>query len=331
MRRSPIFLAVLSILLVFPAAMRADDVADVVAQVSQTTYQSYLQGSLFTSDGDNRGFDTSGTDRYPQADHEAARDNVLAHFTSLGLTATLDPFTFSSGGANYLGCNNVVGILTGTTRSSDVYLIGAHYDSVNNPGADDNASGVAAVMEAARVLSQYQFEATIIFVAFDAEEKGLLGSAHYADAHSGDNILGMISLDMIAYNPAANSDRAYVYGRTMSDPVKEDLVDALEAYTDIAPTMAGDMPYSDQAPFESEGFEACLLIEYGWSSNPNYHQVADSIDTAGYLDYAYATDMTRGVVAYLATAAVLVPEPATLALLGFGAMLALARQRSRRS
>jgi hypothetical protein len=329
MRRSTILLAVLAILLVGPAGVRADAIDDLVAQVGQTTYQGYLQGSLFTSDGDDRGFETSGTDRYPRADHDPARDNVLAHFTALGLSATLDPFTFSTGGANYLGCNNVVGVLTGTVRPNDIYIVGAHYDSVNNPGADDNASGVAGVMEAARVLSQYEFEATILFAAFDAEEKGLYGSAHYAGAHSGDSILGMISLDMIAYNPASNHDKAYVYGKTASDPIKQDLADALAAYTGITPTIGGDMPGSDHAPFEDEGFDACLLIEYNWSPNPNYHRSTDSIDTPGYLDYAFATEMTRGAVGYLATAAGLVPEPATLALLGAGALALLVRRQRR--
>ncbi len=324
-RRSTILLAVLAILLAGPAVARADAIDDLVAQVSQTTYQGYLQGSLFTSDGGDRGFDTSGTFRYPRADHDPARDNVLAHFTALGLSATLDPFTFS----NYLGCNNVVGVLTGTVRPNDIYIVGAHYDSVNNPGADDNASGVAGVMEAARVLSQHEFEATIIFAAFDAEEEGLCGSTHYAGAHSGDNILGMISLDMIAYNPATNHDKAYVYGKTASDPIKQDLADALTAYTGITPTIGGAMSGSDHAPFEDQGFDACLLIEYNWTSNGNYHQQTDSIDTPGYLDYAFATEMTRGAVGYLATAAGLVPEPATLALLGAGALVMLVRRQRR--
>lgn len=52
-----------------------------------------------------------------------------------------------------------------------MYLVGAHYDSVDNPGADDNASGVAAVMEQARVLTQYQFDASLVFVALTARSR----------------------------------------------------------------------------------------------------------------------------------------------------------------
>ena len=86
-------------------------------------------------------------------------------------------------------------------------IVCAHYDSTSTqatthaPGADDNASGTAAVMEMARVLAGYQFDYTIKFIAFSAEEWGLYGSRHYAQAakQRGEQIVGVVNLDMIGY------------------------------------------------------------------------------------------------------------------------------------
>ena len=171
------------VLVSFPAF---SSVLDIVNEVSVQSYTDFMQNSLYTHTGDDRGFG---------AEHDLARTNIVDAFTSYGLSTSLEGFAYSS--QTYY---NVVGVLPGTTRPNDIYIIGAHFDSVSNPGADDNASGTAGVLEAARVLTQYNFEATLVFIAFDREEQGLVGSNAYATSHSGDNILGMISLDMIAYN-----------------------------------------------------------------------------------------------------------------------------------
>jgi len=318
-----------------PAALGARapaaTIQDIVGQVSVDSYRDLLDSHLYTHAGDARGFGTVGNPRYPAAEHDAARDNILGEFAALGLSTTLDPFTFTSASGNaYLNCNNVVAVKPGESRPNDIYILGAHYDSFQNPGADDNASGVAAILEAARVLSSYEFEATLIFIAFDAEEKGLYGSMHYASGATGQNICGMVSLDMIAYNPPGeHHDKVNVYGRTASAPIKQALADAVTAYSgSIAPDIGGDVPYSDHAPFEAQGFQACLLIEHAWGANGKYHQLTDSVDTAGYIDYAYATAMTRGAVGYAATAAGLVPEPATMLMLTLGMLTLIARRAS---
>lgn len=297
------------------AELGAASVSDVVGGVSQAQYTGYLVDSLYTHAGDNRG---SG------AQHDLARTNILSTLQSFGLTTTLWAFAYNS--TTYY---NVVATKTGTTRPQDIYIVGAHYDSVNNPGADDNASGVAGVLEAARALAAYEFEATILFMAFDREEQGLIGSRAWAAAHSSDQIRGMISLDMLAYNPAGSSyNKANVYGRTtgLSPAVKTALADAVTTYGNgITPVIGGDLPYSDHAAFEENNFGAALLIEAG--SNPYYHTASDNVDTANYIDYAYATNLTRSTVGYLAVAAVLVPEPAGgLALVG---LLVILKRRKR--
>ena len=213
-----IFLVPTLLLAAMPAW--AGTIDDIVAGVSQSQYTTYL-GSLFTGTGQSRDLDG--------AEHDLARDYIFSNFTSLGLTASLDPFTY--GGGTY---HNVVGVRTGTVRPEEIYIVGAHYDSRGGPGADDNASGVAGVLEAARVLSGYSFASTLVFVAFDREEQGLIGSYHYAQAASatGQNIRGMLSLDMIAYNPAgATYNTAYVMSGPDSVALGGDIAAAVTAYS----------------------------------------------------------------------------------------------------
>jgi len=327
-RLRAVWSAAILVLIAAAGAAAVPTVQDVVNAVSQTSYTDFLTNYLLTTSGCDRGFDTTGTIRYPRPDHNAARDNISSYFASLGLATSLDGFEFGSGGNTYKGCNNVVAVLPGVVRPDDIYIVSGHYDSVNNPGADDDASGVAGVLEAARAMSQFQFEATLVFIAFDGEEKGLKGSYHYAADHAGDTILGMVSMDMIAYNPADNAtNTARLYGRSASDSIKQAVADALALYGGIGGTLYGQLDASDHAPFEAKGFPACLLIEDDVWTNPYYHQATDSIDTAGYLDYAYATDMTRGMVGYLAGAAVVVPEPGGLIVFAAAGFLVLWRPR----
>jgi hypothetical protein len=279
---------------------QAPTVAEIVQQVTQGSYTSFLNNSLYTHLGDNRGFG---------AQHDQARSNIYSSFISYGLQTTLSPFQYN--GTTYY---NVIGILPGTTAPNEYLMIGAHYDSVNNPGADDNASGVAGVLSAAQAMTQYTYGRTLVFAAFDREEQGLLGSTAWANAHASWDIKGMVSLDMIAYNPAgANHDRAIIYGRTTSGPLKNALASSVQTYGGIASTIGGQLDQSDHAPFEAKGFQAALLIEGAVWSNPYYHKPTDSVDTLGFIDYDYATRMTKGTVGWMADAAIPVgrldPDP----------------------
>jgi Zn-dependent M28 family amino/carboxypeptidase len=286
---------------------------DIVNQVSQTTYSYYLDEVLYTHLGDNREWGP---------EHDLAQSNIYGEFESFGLSTSLHPFEY--GGSTYY---NVVGAHYGTVRPDDIYILGAHYDSKNGPGADDNASGTAGVMEAARVLSQYEFEATLIFIGFDREEQDLVGSGAYAEDHKDDDILGMISLDMIAYD-GSDSDMARIYGRDSSASLKELLADAISLYGNgLSPVVYGALDLSDHSPFEDQGFQACLLIEYDVWDNPYYHSWNDSVDMPNYIDYAFATNMVRSVVGFLATSAVPIPEPATFLLLSLGSLFLLRKRR----
>jgi len=263
----------------------ADELDIIADMVSVDQYTVYLRDELYTHDGDDRKYGP---------EHDLARDFIQAEMERLGLDVSLHPFQYS--GNTYY---NVVGVQTGTVYPEQIYILGAHYDSVGNPGADDNASGTAGVLEAARVLSQLEFESTIIYIAFDREEQGLHGSDAYAEDHENDDIRGMLNLDMIAYVPDG-PDRGLIYGRSASNPLKDGFIAALADYGPITAYDDGAADFSDHAPFEWRGFQAAMLIEYDYGSNPHYHRQSDSVDTPGYIDYEYATLMTRGTAAYLA-------------------------------
>jgi len=260
------------------------------ALVEQSSYRHYLDDELYTHYGDDRWFGP---------EHDLARDNIALIMTNLGLIVTLEPFEYNS--ATYY---NVVGTKLGTLDDSVEYVIGAHYDSINYndpelgaPGADDNASGVALVLEAARVLNQYESDYTIRFVAFDREEQGLHGAWAYALDHIAENIQAMISADMVAYNIGTDSVDV-LFTRSESVPLMEALGEAVEMYGEGLNWQSGGGGSSDHAPFENVGFQACLLIE-DWG-NPCYHRGCDSVDNPGYIDYDLATRIARTAVGFLA-------------------------------
>ena len=231
---------------------------------------------------------------------------------------------------------NVLGELTGTTSSEKIYIIGAHYDHLEGdmPGGDDNASGTAAVLEAARVLSQYQFESTIRFICFNAEEDGLLGSKDYVRNHvlpGDENIAGMINLDLIL-RPGSDVDSlsiidAELEARSTHEPSWDWAQDFRQAAIDYVPSLVVDETIidgessSDNDSFLEAGFPAFLVIENSdpdWDeANPYIHDFEDASDRLANnpvspggicYNYAFATDLTRTAVALIAREAVLLSE-----------------------
>ncbi|MCH7702165.1 MAG: M28 family peptidase [Planctomycetes bacterium] len=280
-----------------PATSASEIGQQVADEVDVASYQHYLDDELYTHDGDNRG--VFGPE------HNAARNNIASILGSFGLQVEVHQFSVGP----YNGFN-VVATQTGTAYPDAQYIVGAHYDSAENPGADDDASGVAGVLEIARVLSQYETEYTIKYMAFDFEEWGFLGSIAYVDDHMEDDIRGMIQLDMIAHQAGAYPEST-IYGSSQSDPLKMALLLAILEYgnrlhADIHDTFDA----SDHAPFEWAGFEACLLTEADVTGNPCLHQPCDSVDTPDYIFYDLAADQVRSVAGLLADlAGVVVDKP----------------------
>ena len=196
---------------------------------------------------------------------------------------------------------NVIGELPGLTNPDDIFIIGGHLDDVNNtPGADDNASGSVATLIAADILTQYQWGCTLRFAFWTGEEQGLLGSEVYAQRASqlGENIVGYLNLDMIAYNTIGSQPGIdLIYNPNM--PLTHDLAllfsDVVDAYEinlipDIRSSLSGG---SDHSSFWNEGYTAILAIEDQGDFNPEYHGPGD---TPANNDLAYFTNFVKASI-----------------------------------
>jgi hypothetical protein len=254
--------------------------------------------------------------------NDLATQWILDRFRSFGLRA--DFHDYAQSGAR----RNVVATLPGAVDSTRVVYVCAHLDATTStptvcaPGADDNASGVAAVLEAARVLSQHRFYYTVKFAAFNGEEQGLVGSANYAAdmAAAGEQIVGVYNLDMIAYRgtDAAPPDLV-IYTNTASQPLATALSDAIATYL---PGVLQPLVYvqamggSDHFSFWRYGYPAVLSIEAeAWSADfcPWYHTCNDRIEN---YPQDYPLQCARANLAALAATAVPLPSAGPFLVLG---------------
>lgn len=150
----------------------------------------------------------------------SAQNWISKHFEDLGLSVEIMDFYMPGGN----GSDNVIAKQVGTSLPNEYVVVGGHYDSYSSsglaPGADDNASGTSGVMEIARILSEYEFDRTIIYCAFSGEEYGLYGSAAFANRSSqqGMDIIGYVNLDMIGYlQPGGSMMTSLVYPQSAQE------------------------------------------------------------------------------------------------------------------
>ncbi len=236
---------------------------------------------------------------------------------------------------------NVVAEWPGTVTPQEIYIVCAHYDTTSGgerPGGDDNASGTAGVLEAARVLTQYHFRSTLRFIAFNAEEEWMKGSQEYVEALPQDaNIVGVINLDMIL-RPAWDSDPNALLDlevETLEAPSCTAWVEIfVRAAATYVPTLIID-PNShypvywdagDHGPFISAGYPAFIASENTadeiWyrQSNAYYHSAQDASNAlandanspgGARYDYDFAANVVKATVATLAVKAVLIPPADT--------------------
>jgi len=213
------------------------------------------------------------------ADNDLAADYIKQKLEQYGLTVT-DQWFSSTG-------RNVYAEQVGSEFPDKKYMICAHYDDMPSgstaPGADDNASGTAAVIEAARLLTEYDFPYTIIYALWDEEEQGLVGSDYYAGiaASANEEILGVINLDMIAWEgDGDNKVRIHTQNDGVSNVLSDKMVEVNSLYSiGLMTTLAvPGSPFSDHKSFWDEGYAAILLIEDDAGDfNPYYHTTNDLI------------------------------------------------------
>jgi hypothetical protein len=230
----------------------------------------------------------------------AVTQSLAAELAALGLQVRLDAFSIAGKTRH-----NVIAEITGDVTPDDVYVICGHYDSVAaGPGADDNASGAAAVVEMARVLSQYRFDSTLRFIGFAGEEQGLVGSDSYVDGLVAlgelETLKGVINMDMIAYCNTPVWDVLLEGQAGTSQPLLSLLSQLVPQYTALTPFVSTNPYGSDHIPFINKGVNAVLTIEYEDWFNPYYHSAGDTLDT---LTLPFAIEIVKLNVAAAATQA----------------------------
>jgi hypothetical protein len=283
-------------------------VQNVLKKLSAIQYQQYM--TMLAQNMPTRYSCSSG--------QLTARDAVSKVFKQFGLVTSLGTFTNScrSGCKSSTGYN-VIGVKQGLVRPQDYYLIGAHYDSISGspcqkaPGANDNASGMAGVMELARVFSQLNTEASLIFVGFGGEELGMLGSEKYVQnlINSGQksNLKAFVVLDMVSYY---KKHRGVIIegadSTTQQSAALKRLATYGSTYTGLTvetTTYYGD---SDHEPFLDEGMAGALLIETDWSDYKHYHTTKDQMI---YQNIPYGLEILKLAAALLAQEAKVMSAP----------------------
>jgi hypothetical protein len=263
---------------------------------------------------------------------EEAADYIQTTLESLGYPVRLHLFT-----AHDREFRNLVATRRGTRLPEERLLIVAHYDTVeNSPGADDNGSGVAVLLELARLLASVSFERTVQFVAVNLEERqqegpietaGLFGSRALATEarEQGWQIVGVIVLETIAYAGAEIvqktpdglpiafrevGDFLAVVGNEASKGLAEAFVQAVERYKIPLPIvpllvpgrgeMLPDTRRSDHSPFWDQDYPAVMLTDTANFRNPHYHQPTDTLDTC---NLAFTAEVCRAVMGVVADVA----------------------------
>ncbi|MEE9144581.1 MAG: M28 family peptidase [Candidatus Binatia bacterium] len=240
---------------------------------------------------------------------------IEKEFKSYGLSVENDNFTY--GGKRY---RNVIGSL-GTIRNSPLVILGAHFDSVEgSPGADDNASGLAVLLEAARILSGLRLQSPVLFCAFNLEELNMIGSTHFAKKLKAKRarIAGMISLEMVGFTDTRPGGQNYppslrwlypdhgnfiaIVGNKRSHILLKKFSQQMRAVPGLPVetlTVPGNgfrisqVRLSDHAPFWDLRYPALMVTDTAFFRNPHYHSASDTLET---LDLDFMAKVCQGVI-----------------------------------
>jgi len=274
-----------------------------------------------------------GTQNYATLEEKAGF--VADKLNSFGCEVESQPVIYNK--RNY---RNIIATLRGSELDAARFLVGAHYDSPRgSPGADDNASGVAALLESARVLVGQRFTKTIQFVAFTLEEPQtwnhsiLCGSRLFVREarRSGIRYNAVLILECVGYTD--KKERSQLIPSLVGIPVPKtgDFLGVIanrsskplmEAFHKSATTWVPEVRlvsyavplhgylipqsrFSDHSSFWNHGYPAIMLTDTAMFRNPNYHTCNDTHYT---LDYDFLACVTKSVVAYIGTACGLITD-----------------------
>jgi hypothetical protein len=265
-------------------ASHSDNVARVPMKGSNS-----LAAQLASAVDANRWFaDVSWLASYNRSSYDPAlvnaRDWIGSQFANLGLQVSYPSFTFIS-----TTSSNVLGVYPGTTLSDEWILVGGHYDSRNTsitsfsptPGAEDNASGCAGVIELARVLTTVRPRRRVLFMCYAGEEQGLYGSIAHVNGLQASSDLSRLKLalimDMIGFSADADLDVLLESnGSTANQAVIAQFAAAAASHSSSLRVLTSNNPFgSDHVPYINAGVPSLLTIENDWNVYGHYHKATD--------------------------------------------------------
>jgi hypothetical protein len=231
--------------------------------------------------------------------HLVARSYLKSRLESYGLTPVMQVVDTA--------CTNILIVKQGKTYPNRKWILGAHYDDnpegLRTPGADDNATGVATILEAARILASYDTKYTVVLALWDWEEVGMNGSVYYATSAfvNHDTIAGVINMDMIGFD--SNGDgKMEIHSRTHTQQLTDTVVAVNSLYgLGLNPQVViPGATNSDHGSFWEWNIPALWLIESYTTGdfNPGYHNLHDSVR---YINSGYFRKIAQLAMGSLAT------------------------------
>jgi hypothetical protein len=245
-----------------------------------------------------------------------AQNWLKEQFESFGLNTNIHNVTgvYPWWGGGNVQSGNVIAVQKGTEFPDEYIVCGGHYDSFVfsydyiEPGADDDASGVAGVLETARILSQYEFKRSIIYCAFTAEECGLDGSGQYAQScvNQGMDILGYFNLDMTGYLRPGDPIHFCLIFPNSAQPLANYFLNVSNIYFPQVPvTTHTSLPWgdSDHTSFNQKGYKGIWWFEDIEFDSPYIHTANDKIGLS-VNNPEQVSVFTQALVASVATLAI---------------------------
>ena len=278
-----------------------------------------LQGYVRSIEGLRHGWEN-----YESLEEKASA--IESFFRSLNINVESQHVPFH--GRTY---RNIVATMDGIEKEMEWLLLGAHYDAAwGSPGADDNASGVAVLLETARILSTQRLRRTVQFVAFTLEEPQphtlhfLIGSDHFAREVRRNRIRykAVFILESVGYTNIADGSQIIplfvkipvplkgnflgIIANRRSKPIMDSFHNISNKYVPELITVPYKVPlsgrlipetrFSDHASFWNQGYPALMLTDTAMFRNPHYHTHHDCYDT---LDFSFIANVTKAVMSVI--------------------------------
>lgn len=247
---------------------------------------------------------------------QKAEEYITEQFRSFGYDIEFQEYTISD-----KPTKNIIALKEGAKNPEEIIIIGAHYDTCFNPGADDNASAVAALLELARLLHDKETNRSIKFIAFVNEEPPFfhtenMGSRIYVKGakERGEDIKGALILEMIGYYSNEAHSQRYpplfglfypnkgnfigVVGNFASQWLVKRVASFFKANSQfpvesiVAPSIVSGVDFSDNWSFWKEGYPAVMITDTAFYRYPHYHSDSDTYEK---LDYVSMQEVVKGL------------------------------------